>query len=151
VQRLTGSIPDFITPRVYQEGGLIDIIVATYGSVLFGVGYPDWIIGTRDEHILLSGGGPDDGPADLMSAYRSELSGIGTGLAALGTLFRSGQINIGSVQFLCDNESAVLAAKRPITESIFFNSKGYWDLIATVHDLLDNLCSDMNLKFLWVK
>jgi hypothetical protein len=29
--------------------------------------------------------------------------------------------------------------------------KGYWDLIAMVHDLLDNWCSDMNIKFLWSK
>jgi hypothetical protein len=26
-----------------------------------------------------------------------------------------------------------------------------WDLIATVHDLLDNWCSDMNIKCNWVK
>jgi hypothetical protein len=33
----------------------------------------------------------------------------------------------------------------------FFNTKGDWDLIYTVHDLLDNWCSDMDIKFLWVK
>jgi hypothetical protein len=45
----------------------------------------------------------------------------------------------------------VLAAKRPITDSIFFNTKEDWDLVATLHDLLENWCSDMNIKFLWVK
>jgi hypothetical protein len=44
----------------------MDIIVATDGSGLFGVGYLGWIIATRDKQILLSGGGPDDGLADLM-------------------------------------------------------------------------------------
>lgn len=103
------------------------------------------------KRALLSGGGPDDGPADLMSSYQSELGGIVAGLASLGTLFRSGRINIRSVRFLCDNKSAVLAAKRPIPDRIFVNTKGDWDLIATVHDLLDNWCSDMNIKLLWVK
>jgi hypothetical protein len=72
----------------------MDIIVATDGSFLFGVGYHGYIIATRDEQILLSGGGPYDGPADLVSSYRLELSSIVAGLAALGTLFRSGRINI---------------------------------------------------------
>jgi hypothetical protein len=76
---------------------LMDIILATGGSVLFGVGYHGWIIATRDKQTLLSGGGPDDGPADLMSSYRSELGGLVAGLNALGTLFRSGHINIRSV------------------------------------------------------
>jgi hypothetical protein len=151
VQRLAGSIPDVVTSRVYQEGELMDIIDATDGSVLFVVGYHGWIIATRDEQILLCGRGPDDGPADLISSYRSELGGIVAGLAALGTLFRSGRINIRSVRFLCDNESAVLAAKLPITDIIFFSTKGDWDLIAIVHELLDNWCSDMNITFNWVK
>jgi hypothetical protein len=94
MQHLTGSILDVIIPHVYQEGELMDIIVAMDGSVLFVVGYHGWIISTRDEQILLSGGGPVDRPADLMSSYRSELGGIVGGLAALGTLFRSGRINI---------------------------------------------------------
>jgi hypothetical protein len=111
VQRLTASIPEFVTPRVYKEGDLMDIIVATDSSVVFGVGYHGWIIGTRDEQILLCGGGPYDGPADLMSSYRSVLGGTAAGLAALGTLFRSDRINIRSVRFLCNNEPAVLAAK----------------------------------------
>jgi hypothetical protein len=118
----------------------MDTIVTTDGSFLFGLGYHVWIITTRDGKIMLCGGGPDDGPADLMSSYRSKLGGVVAGLAALGTLFRSGRINIRSVQFLCDNESAVLAAKQPITNSILFNTKGDWVLIAMVAELLDNWC-----------
>jgi hypothetical protein len=89
------------------------MIVASDGSVLFGVGYHGWIIATRDEQILPSGGGPDDGPAYLMSSYRLDLGGIVAGLAAFGTLFRSGRINIRSVHFLCYNESTVLSKKDP--------------------------------------
>jgi hypothetical protein len=82
----------------------MDIIVATDSSVLFGVGYHGWISATIDEQILLSRGGPDDRLEDLMSSYRSKIGGIVAGLAALGTLFRSGLINIISVQFLCNHE-----------------------------------------------
>jgi hypothetical protein len=63
----------------------MDIIVAMDGTVLFGVRYHGWIIATRDEQILLCGGGPGDGLADLISSYRSELGGIMAGLATLGT------------------------------------------------------------------
>jgi hypothetical protein len=129
----------------------MDIIVSTNGSVLFGVGYHGWIIATRDDKILLSGGGPDNGPADLMLSYCSELGGIVAGLAAIGTLFRSGRINIRSVRLLCDNKSSVLAAQIHIPDSIFFNTKGDWELIAMVHDLVDNWCSDMHIKIVWVK
>jgi hypothetical protein len=86
-----------------------------------------------------------------MPSYRSELEGIMAGLAALGTLFRSGSINIRSVRFLFDNESEVLVAKIPITNSIFFNTKGDWDLITMIHELLENWCCDINIKFNWVK
>jgi hypothetical protein len=112
VRRLTGSIPDFISPHIYQEGELMDIIFITDSSVLFGVGCHGWILATRDTHILLRGGGPYDGPTTyLMSSFRSELGGIMAGLAGLGTLFRSRHINTCSVKFLWDNESSVLAAK----------------------------------------
>jgi hypothetical protein len=83
---------------------------------------------------------------DLMSTHCSELGGIVAGLAALGTLYISGRFNIRSVRFLCENDSSVLAAKRPIAYSILFNTKGDWDLITMVHDLLDNWCNDMNIK-----
>jgi hypothetical protein len=150
VQCPTGSIPAFNVPHGYREGELRDIIVTTDGLGIFGVGYHGWIIATRDEHILLCGGG-DDGQADLMSSYHSELDGISAGLATLGTLYRSGRLNIRSVWFICNNESAILTAKMPITNSIYFNTKDNWDLIATSLDLLDNWCNDMDIKFYWVK
>jgi hypothetical protein len=37
----------------------VDLIIATDGSVLFGVGYHSWILATETEDILLAGGGPD--------------------------------------------------------------------------------------------
>jgi hypothetical protein len=48
-----------------------DIIFATDGSVLSGVGYHSWIIETETEDILLSGGGHDNGLKNLMNSYRS--------------------------------------------------------------------------------
>jgi hypothetical protein len=38
-----------------------DLIVATDGSVLFDVGYHSWVVSTKEEEIIISGGGPDDG------------------------------------------------------------------------------------------
>jgi hypothetical protein len=68
---LTGLIQDFFSPHVYEEGELIDIIVATAGSVLFGIGYHGWIIATRDGKILLCGGGLDDQAASISDQYHS--------------------------------------------------------------------------------
>jgi hypothetical protein len=34
-----------------------DIIVATYGSEVFGVGYHCWVVATDNEQVLLTGGG----------------------------------------------------------------------------------------------
>jgi hypothetical protein len=54
------------------------------------------------------------------------------------------------VHFICDNESTVIIAKRPITDSIFNNVKCDSDLIVTSNDLLENWCSNMSIKFHWV-
>jgi hypothetical protein len=94
VQRLVGKIPTLDTPRVWDITEPKDIIVTTDGSVLFGAGYHSWLIATSDEEILLTGGGPDDGDPLLMTSYRSEVDGLAAGLAVLGTLARSGLINI---------------------------------------------------------
>jgi hypothetical protein len=64
-------IPDEMDLTVDQ-----DIIVATDGSVVFGVGYHSWVVATDTEQVLLMGGGPDDGYQFLMTSYRSELGGI---------------------------------------------------------------------------
>jgi hypothetical protein len=93
--------------------------VATYGSVVFGVGYHSWVVATENEHILVSGGDPDDGAQFLMTSYHSELSGIDAGLAVIGALVRSGKVKVKSVKLLCDNEEAIKARKRMRTQSVF--------------------------------
>jgi hypothetical protein len=87
IQQLTGDIPALPTPPPFDFDELIDLIIATDGSVLFGVGYHGWVLATTDETILLHGGGPDDGIQSLMTSYQSELGGLVAGLAVLGTLF----------------------------------------------------------------
>jgi hypothetical protein len=62
------NIPDIVLLENLDCTELMDLIVATDGSVLFGVGYHSWLVSTKDEHILLHGGGPDDGaPLYMMS------------------------------------------------------------------------------------
>jgi hypothetical protein len=51
----------------------VNIIIATDGSVSFGVGYHSWVVATEDEDILLQGAGPDEGDLFLMQSYRSDL------------------------------------------------------------------------------
>jgi hypothetical protein len=136
IQRLTGDIPALPTPPPFDFDEPADLIIATDGSVLFGVGYHGWVLATKEETILLRGGGPDNGIQSLMTSYRSELGGLVAGLAVLGTLFRSGTLNIRSIIFICDNESAVTAARRPTAESIFHNTRCDWDLIVTIQDLI---------------
>jgi hypothetical protein len=79
------------------------------------------------------------------------LGGLVAGLAVLGTLFRSGTMSIWSIRFICDNESAVTAARRPKSESIFQNTRCDWDLIATIQDLIVRWCKGIALSFHWVK
>jgi hypothetical protein len=107
IQRLVGDIPSLRTPSGWDPTIHVNTIIATDGSVTFDVGYHSWIVTTEDEDILLQGGGSDDGDLFLMQSYRSDLGGVAAGLTVLGTLSRSGLINIASKTFLCDNESAV--------------------------------------------
>jgi hypothetical protein len=115
------------------------------------VGYHSWIVATEDEDILLQGGGPDDGDLFIKKSYRSELGVVAAGLAFLGTLSRSGLINIASTTFLCDNESAVLSKNRPLTDSIFHRIEGDHDLVSTIKDLQENWCRGMDITYEWVK
>jgi hypothetical protein len=119
--------------------------------VTLGVGYHSWIVATEDEDIILQGGGPDDGDLFLMQSYRSELGGVAAGLAVLGTLSRSGLINIASTTFLCENESAVLSTNRPLTDSIFHRIEGDHDLVSTIKDLQENWCHGMDITYESVK
>jgi hypothetical protein len=86
-----------------------------------------------------------------MTSYQSELRGLVACLAALGTLFRSGTLNIRSIIFFCDNKSAATVARRPESESIFHNTRCDWDLIATIQDLIVRWCKGNALSFHWVK
>jgi hypothetical protein len=94
IQQLTGDITALPTPTPFDFDEPVDLIIATHGSVLFGVGYHGWVLSNKEETILLHGGGPDDGIQSLMTSYRSELGGLVAGLAVLGTLSRSGAMNI---------------------------------------------------------
>jgi hypothetical protein len=132
IQQLTGYIPALPTPPPFDLDEPVDLIIATYGSVLFGVGYHGWVLATEEEKILLRGGA-DYGIHSLMTSYRSQLGGLFAGLAFLGTLFFSGAMNIRSIRFICDNESSVTAARRPKSESIFhlrYDSQKCWTALA---------------------
>jgi hypothetical protein len=138
IQRLVGDIGKFQTPRQWDVTKEVDLIIATDGSVLFGVGYHSWILATETEDILLAGGEADNGPGKYMTSYRSELVGIVAGLTVLGTIIRSGLINVRSIKFICDNSAAILASKRELTQSIFHRTEGDHDLVATMKYLQHN-------------
>jgi hypothetical protein len=127
----------------------VNIIIATDGSVSLGVGYHSWVVATEDEDILLQGGGPDYGDLFLVQSYRSELGGVGSGLAVLGTLSRYGLINIASITFLCDNKSAVLSTNRPLIDSIFHRIEGDHNLVSTIKDLHENWCRSLDITYDW--
>jgi hypothetical protein len=86
-----------------------------------------------------------------MTSYRSELGQLFAGLAVLGTLFRAGTLNIRSIGFICNNESAVTVGRRPKSKSIFHNTKCDWDLIVTIQDLIARWCKGVAFSFHWVK
>jgi hypothetical protein len=151
VQRLVGDIPTLRTPPGWDPITPVNIIIATDGSVTLGVGYHSWVIATEDEDILLQGGGPDDGYLFLMQSYRYELGGIAAGLTVLGTLSRSGLINIASATFLCDSESAILSKNRPLIDSIFHRIEGDHDLVSTIKDLQENWCRGLDITYDWVR
>jgi hypothetical protein len=71
IQRLVGNIPDLELLNGTEETEEQDIIVATDGSVVFGVEYHSWVIATYNEKVLLKGGGPYDGDQLPMTSYRS--------------------------------------------------------------------------------
>jgi hypothetical protein len=57
IQRLVDNTPEIDLPKGMDVTVDQDIIVATDGSVVFGVGYHSWIVATDKEHVLLMGGG----------------------------------------------------------------------------------------------
>jgi hypothetical protein len=112
-----------------------DLIVATDGPVVFGVGYRIWVIVTDTKKVLLKGGGPDDGDQLLMTSYRSELWGIASGLAVISTLARSGKIKVKSIKLVCDNEAAVKVCMRKRTQSVFHRTEGDYNIVSTIQYL----------------
>jgi hypothetical protein len=101
-----------------------DLIVAMDGSVLFDVGYQSWVVSTKYEVRIISGGGPDDGAPNQMISYWSELGGICAGMAVIRTMPRSGKINIRSVRFVCDNEAVVKRCNKKQTERVQKHIRG---------------------------
>jgi hypothetical protein len=86
-----------------------------------------------------------------MTSYRSELGGILSGHAVLGTLLRSGLVNARRINFICDNSAPILASKRELTQSIFHRTEGDHDLIATMKYLQHNWCNNNEVTCAWVK
>jgi hypothetical protein len=151
VQILVGDIPTPRTPAGWDPTTPVNIIIATDGSVTLGVRYHSWVVAAEDEDILLQGGGPEDGILFLMQSYRSDIGGVAAGLAVLGTLSRSGLINIASSTFMCDNESAFLSTNRPLTDIIFHRIEGDHALVSTIKDLQENWCRGLDIMYDWVK
>jgi malic enzyme len=71
IQRLVGNILELELLNGSGENEEQNLIVATDGSVVFGVGYHSWVVATDNEKVLLKGGGPGDGDQILMTSYRS--------------------------------------------------------------------------------
>jgi hypothetical protein len=151
VRRLVRNIPELDLPADFNCTEPTDQIIATDGSVLFGVRYHSWLIATKTEQVILRGGGPDNGSPTYMTSYRSELGGICAGLAAIGVLARSSRINLRSVRMVCDNEAAIKRCNQKLTASIYQNTEYDWDLLKTYHTLREECCRDIPTKVQWVK
>jgi hypothetical protein len=146
VRGLVGNIPQLTLPADLDPTKLQDIIVATDGSVLFDLGYHSWVVSTKDEDIIISGGDPDDGAPNQMTSYRSELGGICAGMAVIGTMAGSVKIKIRSVKFVCDNKEAVKQCNQKQTKSVFHNTEGDWDLVSTYRDIKRQWCDNISFS-----
>jgi hypothetical protein len=85
-----------------------------------------------------------------LHSYWLELGGICAGLAVIGTLPRSGEINLQSVRMVCNNEAEVKRCHQNLTASIYHNTESYWDLITRYHMLSGKWCKDIQTKVQWV-
>jgi hypothetical protein len=72
-------------------------------------------------------------------------------MEVIGTMARSGEINIRSVMFVCDNEAAVKRCNQKQTKSLFHNTEGDWDLLSTCRDLKRQWCNNIDISVRWVK
>jgi hypothetical protein len=98
---------------------------------------------TKSEIILLVG------PGKFMTSYKSELGEIVAGIAVVGTFTQSGIFNVQTVAFVCNNSSAIVAARRDLTQSIFYCIKGDQNLIAAMKDLQHNWCKEITISYAW--
>jgi ribonuclease HI len=64
---------------------------------------------------------------------------------------RLGEINIRSVNFICDNEASVKRCNQKHTKSVFNNTEGDWDLVSTYHDLKRHWFNNIDVSVRWVK
>jgi hypothetical protein len=146
-----GNIPELDLPADFDCTKPTDLIIATDGSVLFGVRYHSWLIATKTEQVILRGGGPDGGSPKLYDVVSVGAQSICTGLAAIGILAISGRINLRSVRMVCDNETAVKRCNKKMTASIYHNTECDWDLLKTYHTMREEWCRDIPTKVQWVK
>jgi ribonuclease HI len=144
-------ILDIEVPRGLSFTDEHDIIVATDGSVVFGVDYHSWVVATDNEQVLLMDSGPYDWDQLIMTSYRSELGGIVSGLVVIGTLVRSIKIKVKSVKLVCDNEAAIKSCNIKRTQSVFHRTEGDCDLISTIHNLQESWYQDTKVNYEWVK
>jgi uncharacterized protein YsxB (DUF464 family) len=77
--------------------------------------------------------------------------GVCAGVAVIGTMAISGEINIRSVRFVCDNEAAVKRCNQKQTKSVFHNTEGDWDLVSTYRDLKRQWCNNIDVSVRCVK
>jgi hypothetical protein len=85
-----------------------------------------------------------------MTSCISELGGIIAGLAAIGMQHRSVLVCLRHIKFVCDSSTAIIAAKRIVTQSIFHRLKSDYDLISTMKFLKGNWCRDYEITYEWV-
>jgi hypothetical protein len=55
IQRLTGDIPELPPPPPFDFDKPVDLIIATDGSVLFGVGYHGWVMAKKTKQSFSAG------------------------------------------------------------------------------------------------
>jgi hypothetical protein len=151
VQRLLGDMINVKLTSGIDCVIEVDIIIAMDGYLLFGVDYHSWLIATKDKHIIMAGGGPDDGSQEQMTTYGSEPGGIAAGLGILGTLARSGLKLVHAVILICNNSVAVLSSKRDLTPSVFHCTESNLDLIATIKYIEKEWCPDIEIRYSWAK
>jgi ribonuclease HI len=72
-------------------------------------------------------------------------------MVVIGMITRSGEINIRSVSFVCDNEAAVKSCNQKKMKNVFHNTEGVWDLVSTYRDLKKHWCNNIDISLRWVK